>query len=195
MKTIKVTSEMMEHAQRKSSEMGRLRNSITKGEGNFIGFLGEMATKFYLKIPLEEEMNTYDYDIIFNNQKIDVKSKKTSVMPVTTHEGSVSASNVTQECDLYLFTRVLDVQPSYVYLMGYYPKKEYFENATLLREGQRDGAFTVRADCWNMIYGRMKPVEHLIGELSEKEKENEELKKRLDRTHEMCKNFFEGKSK
>jgi len=38
---IKITEEMKKRAWAKSREMGIIRNSIMKGDGNIAGFLGE----------------------------------------------------------------------------------------------------------------------------------------------------------
>ena len=75
---IKTTKEMIVHSYCKSVQMGELKNSIMNGKGNFIGFIGEAATKSYFQIPITTNHNTYDYDLVLNNDTIDVKSKKTS---------------------------------------------------------------------------------------------------------------------
>ena len=40
---ILITDRMREVAHKKAKEMGTLRNSISNGDGNVIGFLGEIA--------------------------------------------------------------------------------------------------------------------------------------------------------
>ena len=46
MKEIKISSAMIENARIKSKEMGPLRNSIVKGDGNIAGFIGEQGRVF-----------------------------------------------------------------------------------------------------------------------------------------------------
>ena len=101
MKHIKITKEYVDLANEMSNNMGTLNNSITKGRGNVIGFLGEIIVAKELGIALD---NTYDYDLIFNNKKIDVKSKKVSSAPRDYYECSVAALNTKQKCDFYIFT-------------------------------------------------------------------------------------------
>ena len=38
---VEITEKMKQRAWRKAREMGKLKNSITKGDGNIAGFLGE----------------------------------------------------------------------------------------------------------------------------------------------------------
>lgn len=45
MKEIYITNDMFVTAREASIEMGVLRNSIRRGDGNLIGFLGEYITR------------------------------------------------------------------------------------------------------------------------------------------------------
>lgn len=164
MEEIICKKSMLLNAYQKHQALGKLNNSIRQGKGNFDGFVGENALKLFLNIPLDLEQNTYDYDVVYNNKTIDVKTKKTSVVPQPFHEGSVAAYNTKQQCDFYVFTRILYHENGYipktVYITGFMPKKEYFEKARFLKKGQTDGSnnFTVKADCYNMLYKDMRPI-------------------------------------
>ena len=168
---IKTTKEMIVHSYYKSVQMGELKNSIMNGKGNFIGFIGEAATKSYFQIPITTNHNTYDYDLVLNNDTIDVKSKKTSVIPSPDFECSVAAYNTKQKCKYYLFTRVYQPKdkklPTEVFLMGYYPKDLYYQNARFLKKGEIDGTngFVVRDNCYNMYYKDLLPVEQILNQL------------------------------
>lgn len=162
---IDVDEEILGIAVSKASEMGRLNNSIMSGDGNIAGFLGEECVKKYLGLKLGTEENTFDYDLIYQGKKIDVKSKRTTVIPRMDHECSVAAFNTRQNCDFYLFTRVLfngEVAQK-VYIMGYMNKNDYYEKARFLKKGDIDGTnnFIVREDCYNMYYSDLKSVEEL----------------------------------
>ena len=67
------TKQQILIARRKSKKMGVLNNSITSGKGNIYGFLGELLVNNYIKGKIK---NTYDYDIVKNNIKIDVKENR-----------------------------------------------------------------------------------------------------------------------
>jgi len=72
----------------KSKSMGELKDSIRNGKGNLIGFIGEYCVQTLLSGSLVS--NTYDYDLIYNDKKYDIKSKQTSVIPSMDYECSVA---------------------------------------------------------------------------------------------------------
>lgn len=168
MEEIICTKKMLLNAYNKHQALGKLNNSIRKGQGNFDGFVGENALKLFLDLPLDLEQNTYDYDVVYHKKTIDVKTKKTSVIPQPIYEASVAAYNTKQLCDFYVFTRILYHENGYIpkiaYLMGFMPKQEYYSKARFLKKGQTDGSnnFIVKADCYNMFYKDMYPISDLL---------------------------------
>ena len=150
---VQITDKMMEWAEKKAKELSLLNKSIMKGKGNLTGFLGEaVVAKHYQEIYKVKLKNTYDYDLLINDQKVDVKSKLTKKKPLNYYDCSVAAYNTKQQCDYYFFVRILN-DYSVGWIVGYYPKDAYYENARFLREGSKDGdnGFIVRADCYNMM--------------------------------------------
>ena len=77
MEDILIKSEWVKEAHQKSTDMGLINNSITRGAGNMAGFLGEIMVMNSL--PRGCINNTYEYDIEFDDLRIDVKTKRTSV--------------------------------------------------------------------------------------------------------------------
>lgn len=163
---IPITKIMLDYANHKAYQLGKLKNSITKGEGNIAGFLGEIATKMYLNIPYNKEENSIHYDVIHNNIRIDVKTKRTTTTIKPYYETSIANLNTLQDCDDYLFTRVY--QPTYsnmpisVFLLGIYPKDLYFEKARFLSKGDIDGDnnYIVKSDCWNMTIDELYNINY-----------------------------------
>lgn len=146
---VEITQEMLQRAKQKDVEMGTLRNSITKGEGNVIGFLGEEIANLVLKGQIK---NTYQYDLVLDDgTTVDVKTKKTTVQPKEEYECSVAAFNTKQQCDKYCFVRVKNDLTKGWYL-GVYDKEQYFNDAIFLRKGEIDPSnmFTVKSDCYNL---------------------------------------------
>ena len=135
----------------KSRDLGKLKNSITSGEGNQVGFLGEYLVSEYLGGVLT---NTYDYDILIPEGTIDCKSKQVTSVPYPNYECSVAAFNITQKCDFYSFSRVEFINSKFTraWFIGIIRKEEYFEKARKLIKGTKDGNnnFTVRSDCFNL---------------------------------------------
>ena len=159
MKLINITQENITEAKKLSGEMGKLNNSITKGEGNIHGFLGEIITANLLSV---STFNTYDYDIVFNNIKIDVKTKKVNTPPRNYYECSIANLNTKQKCDVYVFTRILNDMTK-GWLLGYINKKDYFEKATFLRKGSIDPSnnWKVLTDCYNLPINKLKDIDNL----------------------------------
>ena len=159
MKEVVITDDMLVEARRKSVEMGRLHNSITRGSGNLAGFIGEEIAATVLGAL---SANTYDYDLIMpDGTKIDVKTKRTSVKPLPHYECSVAALNTKQDCDYYAFVRVLN-DLSVGWFLGVYPKDLFFQESTLLEKGQKDpsNGFIVKTSCYNL------PISHLHASVS-----------------------------
>ena len=149
MKEIKISPDMIEKAHIKSKEMGPLRNSILKGDGNIAGFIGEQIALEHLGGIWK---NTYSYDIILpDGRKVDVKTKRTFVKPRPHYDCSVASFNTKQECDMYAFVRVMKDYSMGWYLGSMY-KEEYFKKATFWKKGDVDPSndFTIRSDCYNV---------------------------------------------
>ena len=154
---VAITTEMYNRALAKSKEMGSLNNSITNGDGNLAGFLGEEVANTIIN---GEIHNTYDYDIIKSNIKYDIKTKRCTGKPKDYYECSVAAFNIKQKCDNYVFVRIEHVDGEWgrAWILGYYPKESYFKDAKFLKRGQKDGdnGFFVKADCYNIAIKNLK---------------------------------------
>jgi hypothetical protein len=157
--TVNITQDQVNQAEAKAIELGRLRNSITEGEGNMIGFLGEIIVANFFDGIIQ---NTYDYDIIISNKRVDVKTKKTTVKPESYYFASVAAYNITQKCDSYYFVRI-DLANMIGYLLGGLSKKSFFKKATFNRRGEVDSSssfgWTFKADCYNLSIDKLKNPE------------------------------------
>ena len=145
---VDITDDMLIKAREKSVEMGKLHNSILRGKGNMSGFIGEQIA---LQILDGKWDNTFDYDLVVNDKKVDVKTKQTSVKPLPHYECSIAKLNTKQKCDAYAFVRILNDFSKGWYL-GVLTKEDYYDKATFLRKGDVDPSnnYTVKADCYNV---------------------------------------------
>ena len=135
----------------------KLKNSITRGEGNIVGYLGELVAQ---KVIGGEIKDTRDYDILTEDGvKWDVKTKKCSSPPQSHFECSVTNYNTTQKCDKYIFVRVLK-DHSKGYICGELPHDEYYKKATFIEQGQFDPSNKWRAlcDCWNVAISDLNEI-------------------------------------
>ena len=155
---IKITEEMKKRAWKKSAEMGVIYNSITKGNGNIAGFIGEEIANEIIEGRVN---NTYDYDITSKSGvKYDVKTKRCTSEPKPFYECSVAGFNTKQKCDRYAFVRVEYKSRRWgrAWLLGWLTHDEYFEKAKKLTKGEidRSNGFIVKADCYNVAISDLK---------------------------------------
>lgn len=146
---LKVPDKVLLEARDMAEDMGKLRNSITRGQGNIAGFIGEIMAREHYGA---KQANTYDYDLIDSDGKrIDVKTKRTSVAPKEHYDCSVAKLSLHQDCDAYVFTRVKN-DYTLCWILGMIDHDRYFELARFLKKGERDGdnGFTVKSDCYNL---------------------------------------------
>lgn len=135
-----------------------LNNSITAGKSNIYGALGEVCVRDYFSKKsgyAVDHTATYDYDMIINGSKIDVKTKKTKVLPESHYLCSIAAYNTNQECDFYFFVRISE-SLNKCYLLGYMNKEEFFSQSVFKRKGDMDiNGWRFKADCYNMEIGNI----------------------------------------
>lgn len=146
---VDITPTMIERAETLSKDLGKLNNSITKGEGNIAGFLGEIIFADLFNADIK---HTYDYDVVLKNGKrVDVKTKRTSVKPLPYYDCSIASYNTKQKCDEYAFVRI-KYDLSKGWYLGKIDKELYFKKSRFLKEGDidPDNNFKVRADCYNL---------------------------------------------
>lgn len=154
---LSITDEIRRTAWAKSRDMGKLKNSITDGDGNLTGFIAEALALSVIGGKME---NTYDYDFIApNGLKIDTKAKKVTSAPMPHYECSVAAFNTSQACDYYAFVRVECIKGEYTrgWYLGHISKFRYYGLARFLKKGERDGDnfFCVKADCYNLAISEL----------------------------------------
>jgi len=149
MQEVEITLDMIDKARAKSTEMGVLKNSIIRGNGNIAGFVGEQIA---LQCLGGEWQNTYEYDILMpNGKRIDVKTKQTSVAPLPEYDCSIAKFNTKQNCDSYAFVRVKKDLTIGWYL-GTIAKAKFFDKARFMKRGTVDPSnnYKVQADCYNL---------------------------------------------
>jgi|TARA_Y100001963_G_scaffold19521_2_gene24707 hypothetical protein len=176
---LEYTQDMVERAYRRAEKLGILNGSMSSGAGNFRGYLGEEAVASYLGIRVsscDEGDEKYHYDMVWNNQKIDVKTKARTVMPKLDYDGSIEGFNPDQKCDSYIFTCISYKNKNYqngyenprdehkdisaIWLCGIISKDEYFSKSTFYNEGDIDptNGHQFRKNRYNVLYRDMHPI-------------------------------------
>lgn len=150
---VSITDEMQSDAKKRSDGMGVLKNSVTLGDGNLSGFLGEMIVANYLGINI---LDTYDYDMVKDGIKIDVKTKRCTTTPKPHYDCTVYGLNTTQKCDQYWFVRILH-DFSKAWILGYCGKKDFFEKCKKYKSGYVDKSnnYTIPSDSYNVLISQL----------------------------------------
>jgi hypothetical protein len=148
--------ELRSTAKQWADNLGSLRGSIESGDGNTAGRFGELL---FTEIHGGRIADDYEYDIVYNNLTVDVKTKRRTVAAKPRYEASIPDFNPDQDCDLYYFISIrTNTDYRVVDLMGYISPEEYHSRATFRREGEKDpdNGFVFSADCYNLEYGELQ---------------------------------------
>ena len=149
MKKIYITPEQIEEA-KDLYNFKCLKNSITNGESQVHGALGELIAMQVLDLRDNhvDYVGHYDYDLICNGKKIDVKTIKSNHEPKDDYNANISAFNHTQQTDYYLWCYV-SLDMTYGYVIGYLEKDEFYRIAELKKKGEIDyGDWTFKSDTY-----------------------------------------------
>jgi hypothetical protein len=154
----KIPPEMLADAVAEGKKLGQLRNSITRGEGNTAGLLGEMVAE---KVTGYSRKNTRDYDLVNPNDPndtADVKTKRCSSAPEPHFENSIASYNTSQKCRKYIFVRI-NKDYSTAWVCGELTKEDYFKKAVFIQQGQFDPSnnWRAKADCYNVSMEDLDP--------------------------------------
>lgn len=157
---VKITPELIQRARKKTATVGNLQGSITGSLSHVVGAIGEIIVADVMGA---DESNTYDYDLVRDGERIDVKTKRCNTRPFPHYDCSVAAHGTKQDCDSYVFVRIL-TDSSRAWILGSIPKQDFYTKATKHRRGDVDPAngFTFKADCYNLQISELSDVKKSI---------------------------------
>ena len=154
---VKITPELIQRARKKTATVGNLQGSITGSLSHVVGAIGEIIVADAMGA---NESNTYDYDLVRDGERIDVKTKRCNTRPFPHYDCSVAAHGANQNCDSYIFVRIL-TDTSRAWILGSIPKQDFYTKATKYKRGDIDPAngFTFKADCYNLPISELSDVQ------------------------------------
>tara|TARA_R110002020_G_scaffold291135_1_gene506609 strand:+ start:611 stop:1111 length:501 start_codon:yes stop_codon:yes gene_type:complete len=162
MKVIPHSEAMVRKARKWSKEIGSLKNSITSGKGNLGGRVGEIAFASYVGADIADD---YNYDLILNGEKIEIKTKRRTVAPKGNYEVSVATTSLHQKPDRYVFISVEFKRKKgfnyyglqNVWLCGDMKAKEYLEKSWVYKKGDMDESnkFVTLVDMHNLSIDKL----------------------------------------
>tara|TARA_R100001377_G_scaffold82600_1_gene63151 strand:+ start:511 stop:1053 length:543 start_codon:yes stop_codon:yes gene_type:complete len=144
--------EMIARSKQKAMSLGYINNSILKGAGNLAGYLGEEALAPYVDAEIVSNnrgLDKYNYDLLVQTQRVEVKTKRRTVAPRPNYDVSVAETSSHQRPDIYAFIslefdRVTKTHPKQYYglkkiwLCGFMPANEFWERSELWEKGKID---------------------------------------------------------
>lgn len=145
------------------------KNSFTKGMSQDYGALAEILIIEYYNIPASNIHGTADYDILYDNKKVDIKAKKVSSKPLSTYFSSIAHTSFHQKCDEYVFVRV-NKNMTKAWICGWISKQDFFTKGQYFCEGEVDPTsvkgFKFKQDCLNVPIYELE--DRYIGTLNHK---------------------------
>ena len=175
MKELEFNNEMIRRATEWAENLGGIYNSITSGDGNFAGRLGELAFANYIG---EEVKDNKDFDVVHNGEKLEVKTKRRAVAPLPYYEGSVAMTSEHQRPDRYVFMSLQfeksgrHAQPAdglkrrggkwyknlqKVWYCGDMDAREFFRTSVIWKRGDKDSSngFKTLVDMYNIPHDKL----------------------------------------
>ena len=154
---VTITPEIIERAEKKAALVGNIGGSITGSLSHVVGAIGEIIVADAIDA---REVNTYDYDLMKGDERIDVKTKRCNTRPLLHYDCSVASHGIKQDCDSYIFVRIR-TDLSKAWILGKILKSEFYTKATKHRRGDVDPAngYEFRADCYNLPIEELRDVE------------------------------------
>lgn len=129
------------------------------------GYLGEQIIIDYLGI--QEANETFEYDLIFRNKKIEVKSVSCKFKPLSNYLCTVNSYDLTgvhqQDADYYVFVRIINDKTK-AWILGYYPCKKFFQDGTFVKKGTQiaPGIIFEKANGTVMQISKLLPIESIF---------------------------------
>ena len=155
-------NKMIRDATKWAENLGGIYNSITKGDGNYAGRLGELALAKHLGVKVEDHK---DYDLIYNDLRVEVKTKRRATKPKSNYTVNVAYTSIHQKPDKHAFLSLeyldRDSAGNYsdllnVWLCGYKSAEQFFEEAEFWPKGTPDPpSFKTHRDMYVMKIGEL----------------------------------------
>jgi hypothetical protein len=132
-------------------------------ENRFAGCIGELACALHLDTELQHD---FEYDILHNGKRIDVKTMRRTVKPAADYACRVTIHGHMQDCDIYVFASVVHRNEKFemgATLCGWATKDEV-EKWTRVYKDQpwpECPSKTERSDAYKSTYANLRPMNTL----------------------------------
>ena len=165
---IPIGTEMVHYAEQKREKLSLKKGLALNKFGSeydriLIGYIGESVLMRYLKI--EEDQNTFNYDLRYKDKKIEVKTISCKFKPKRTYLATVNSHKVDgvhqQDADYYVFVRILN-DKSKAWVLGCCTCNEFFEKGEFIAKGKDFGKFKfVKANATVLPISELRPINQI----------------------------------
>lgn len=153
-----IPQHVISDAIRRSDQLGSLRNSITEGKGNVAGYIGQSLVAMHLNA---QDIDDYQFDVVKDGIKFEVKTKRCTSKPRPEYDCSISEFNIKQQCDYYVFVRVME-DLSKAWILGKKKREDYFNQSRFCKKGEKDSkshlGWTFKSSCYNLAISQLDPI-------------------------------------
>lgn len=156
---VEITEEVLKRASDRADCQRHNVYSFTT-HGKLYGILAEEL--FLSKYTEGELKNTKHYDIEYPGVgKIDIKAKSCKSKPLANYTASVSDYQKKHKSEAYVFYRISkDLKTAWE--LGGMEKGAFFDKATFVPIGTRDGPFICKVDMWSLAIDQLVPLDKFL---------------------------------
>ena len=155
---LEITEETLARASLRADSQ-RLNTYSFTTNGKLYGILAEEL--FLSKYSDAILKNTRHYDVMYKDLKIDVKAKSCKDEPLPNYTASVSDYQKKHKSDAYVFYRIQkDLKVAWE--LGGMLKQDFFDKATFVPIGTRDGPFLCKVDMWSLEIDQLISLQDLF---------------------------------
>jgi hypothetical protein len=133
-----VTPEQLARAEKWFS-FKELKDSITNGDGNLAGALGEVVFMDYLSNTgrVADYVGTHGHDLTFGGYTMEIKTKRSNYAPKPNHNATVAVTSRHQNPDVYVFAQCL-YDYAKLWLCGWMFREDFYEQSIFYEAGEHD---------------------------------------------------------
>ena len=134
-------------------------------ERTLVGYVGEFMVMEHLKV--DDGDDDYEYDIIYRNKKIEIKSISCKFKPHLDYLCTVNSFDPNgmhkQDADYYIFTRIKN-DLSEGWILGFIKCKEFFEKGLFVKKDSNviPGVRFSRANATTLPIIELNPIENIV---------------------------------
>lgn len=132
---VPITIDCLNFAKEKTKKgVVNTNRTVIGGEAWLTGNIGEELFEYYFRPNIKQDC--FDYDFIWNGEKIDIKTHSGNFTPNITYNVNIMSYTIDkQNCDSYCFIRVHEFHKK-AWFLGYIKKKDFIINSVLHKKGE-----------------------------------------------------------